>query len=71
MALVFQHAKRMRLVIVSYVASLVLQYFLTLSHTRHDIREKVIKHKMSVLIFSTALSETVILNGISQDKGKR
>jgi hypothetical protein len=57
--------------LVSSVASLVLQYFSTLSHTKHDIREKFIKHKMCVLIFSTALSEIVILNGINQDKGKR
>jgi hypothetical protein len=69
-ALVFQHTKRMRLIIVSSVASLVLQYFSTLSHTRHNIREKVIKHKMFVLIFSTALSEIVIINGINQDKFK-
>jgi Fe2+ transport system protein B len=39
-ALVIQHAKRMRPVILSYVASLALAYFPTLPNKRHDFRKE-------------------------------
>jgi len=40
-ALVKQPAKRMRHIILSSVANLVLKNFSTLSHKRHDFREKM------------------------------
>ena len=52
-ALGMQTAKRMRRIIFSSVACLALPYFPTLSHKRHDFREKVTEYKMCVLIFST------------------
>ena len=53
-ALVIQHAMRMRRVLVSSVAFPVVQNFSTSSHEPHDYRQKVTKHKMFDLIFSTA-----------------
>jgi len=51
--LVIQHAKRMRRVILSSVASPALQCFSTLSHKRHHFRKHVIEHGICILIFST------------------
>jgi hypothetical protein len=52
-ALVIQHAKRMRLVILSSVACLALPYFSKFSHKRNDFRKKVTAYEMCILIFST------------------
>ena len=54
-ALLIQHAKRVRYIVMSFVASLAPPYFSTLFHKRHDFRKKkVTGHKMSVLVFFTA-----------------
>jgi hypothetical protein len=53
LALVIQYAKRMRRIILSSVACLVLQCFSTLSHKRHDFRKQIMEQEMCVLIFST------------------
>ena len=56
--------------VMSSAASLALPYFSTLSHKRHNLRKKLIDHKMCVLIFSTmvGLSEIfVILREIQRD----
>ena len=41
-----QHAKRIRPIVSSPVACPAVTYFSTLSERRHDIRQKVIEHKM-------------------------
>jgi hypothetical protein len=53
-ALLIQHATRMRHIVTSFVAPRSAPYFSTLSHKRCDFRrKKVTEHKMCVLIFST------------------
>jgi hypothetical protein len=61
-ALGIQHAKCMRCIILPTAACLSLQYISTLSHKRHDfLGEKIIQHKICVLIFSTNLSEIFLV----------
>jgi hypothetical protein len=51
-ALVIQHGKYMRCIILPSVACPALLYIPTLCHKCHDFRENVIQHEMCVLIFS-------------------
>jgi len=56
-ALIIQHAKRVRLIILSSLACPVQLYFSILSHKRHDFREnKFIEPEMCVVIFSTTFT---------------
>jgi len=55
--LVTQHEKRMRRITLLTVTCPAVPYFVTLSHKRHAFRNKVIEHKMCVLIFSITFSE--------------
>jgi hypothetical protein len=55
-ALVTQHAKRMRRTTLPAVTCPDLPCFPTLSQKRHDFRKKVNEHKMYVLIFSTTFT---------------
>jgi hypothetical protein len=52
-ALVIQHAMRMRQFVLPSVTCSSLLYFCTLSHKRDDFRENVSEYKMCVLNFST------------------
>ena len=53
-----RHAKRMRRIILSSVATMAPPCFSTLSHKRHDLREKVVDREMCVLILATTFTET-------------
>ena len=66
--LIIQHAKSMRLIILSSVACLAVPYFFALSHIRHDFKQKITEYKICVLIFCTALfSKFLILRRIQPD----
>ena len=52
-ALLLQHATRMRHIVTPFIAPRSALYFSTLSHKRCDFRNQVVEHKMCVFIFST------------------
>jgi hypothetical protein len=52
-ALVIQHAQRMRRLVLSSETCLAVPQFSTLSYKLHDLREKSIQHKTCVLTSST------------------
>jgi hypothetical protein len=61
-ALVIQHAKRMRHIILSSVACPAVLYFSTLSHERHDFEKKKLFETKCVFWFSLQLlSETFLI----------
>ena len=73
LALVVQHAKRMRRIILSSVACLALPYFSTLSHKRCNLRwgvgvgtENFIEHEMCFYC-CTILSGTFLILRIQPD----
>jgi hypothetical protein len=51
-ALGFLHAMRMRRIMLSSTVCLALQYFSTLSHKRHDFREKKLLNTKCVFLYS-------------------
>ena len=62
-ALLIQHATRMRHVVTSFVAPESPPYFLALSHKRCDFRKKGIERKISVFIFSTTFVDIFLIIG--------
>ena len=67
-ALVIQHAKRMRRIISSSIVCLVVPYFSTLSHKRHYFRKKFIIKNVGCDFLYNFLSDTfLILRKIQRD----
>jgi hypothetical protein len=60
-ALVIQHAKRMRRIILSSVACLAVPYFSTLSHKRHDFRGKNLLNIKCVFWFCLQILYEILL----------
>ena len=60
-ALIIQHAKRMRRIILSSVARLDLPYFSTLSHKRYDYRKESLNIKFAFWFSVQLLSEICLI----------
>jgi hypothetical protein len=65
-ALLIQHATRMRCVTLLFMDSLALSHFSTLSHKGNDFRKKLLNIKYVFLIFRTTFTETVRFNSVLQ-----
>jgi hypothetical protein len=62
-----QHAKRMRRIILAFVACLSLSYFCRLSHKRHDFQRKVIENEMCFdFLYNFCLRKFLILRRIKR-----
>jgi len=66
-AFFIQHAMGMSHVILSSVAYLDLPAFSTLTHKRHDFRNKVAEHEICVWIFHYNFETFLILRRIQRD----
>jgi len=65
-ALVIQHAKHMRHIIMSSVPCLALLRLFTLSHRRHEFRGIKSLNIKCVLLFPTSVSKTFLIPSRSQ-----
>jgi len=61
LALVIQHAMRMRRITLSSVACLVLpnNFFFTVTHKRNDFQKRIIEYKTRVFIFPKTFLENI------------
>jgi hypothetical protein len=60
-SLYIQHAERIRSIVLTRVAYQAVNIFFTLSHERHDFREKVFEHKICALSFFKLLCKTFFI----------
>ena len=66
-ALVIQHAKRMRRIIFPYGARPVVPFFSTLFHKQHDFRENVTEHKTCFDFLYNVCMKYLILTRVKRD----
>jgi hypothetical protein len=67
-ALLIQHATRMRHIVTSFMAPRSTPYVSTLSHKGYDFWKNIVERKMCVLVFSTTfVSKFSILRKIQRD----
>ena len=60
-ALIIQHARHMRHVVICGLSGSTLFFYISISHKLHDFPKINTEHKMCVLVFSTNLSETFLI----------
>jgi hypothetical protein len=66
-ALVIQHAKRMRHIVLQSLTFVAVQYFSSLSHKRHDFKEKLFRIKMFLFTLQLLTETFLILRRIERD----